>query len=91
MIAGINRGGTIGPRTALSGTIGAARTADRREVPALAVNQGVALIGGQPAVSGYTPAAKAAMKWLKEHRKALAPKKAGRGLRRQPERSDLCR
>lgn len=69
VISGVNTGQNVGPAVDLSGTVGAARTAARRGIPALAVSQGVAT------VPDFATGSKAAAKWLKEHRKALAPKK----------------
>ena len=45
VISGINLGQNMGPVNALSGTVGAARTAARRGVPAIATSQGVASTG----------------------------------------------
>ena len=72
VISGINKGQNVGPGVEQSGTVGAARTAARRGVPALAVSQGYAT-GLE--VPDYGPGVRAAVKWLKEHRKALASKK----------------
>ena len=71
VISGINKGQNVGPGVPFSGTIGAARTAARRVLPALAVSQGYAT---DLEVPDYAPGARAAVKWLKEHRKALASK-----------------
>jgi 5'-nucleotidase len=76
VISGINEGQNVGPGIDLSGTVGAARTAARRGIPALAINQGIALIDGELTVPDYAPSVRAAVKWLKEHRKALTPKKS---------------
>jgi len=72
VISGINAGSNVGPGVPQSGTIGAARTAARRGLPALAVSQGFVTDLGE--ISDYAPGARAAVKWLKEHRKALASK-----------------
>jgi 5'-nucleotidase len=65
VLSGINQGQNLGTLSDLSGTVGAARTAARHGIPALAVSQG---IGSPP---DFTAGAKWAVKWLKEHRKKL--------------------
>lgn len=72
VISGINFGQNIGPAVDLSGTVGAAKTAVRRGIPALAVSQGL----GDPA--DYPAGVKEAIKWLKAHRKEIAKAK-GKG------------
>lgn len=66
VVSGINEGQNLGPALDLSGTVGAARTAARAGVPALAVSQGLA---DDP---DYPEAAELAIDWVKEHRKRLA-------------------
>jgi 5'-nucleotidase len=44
VISGINEGQNIGPLSALSGTVGAARTARRKGVPSIATSQGGILV-----------------------------------------------
>lgn len=66
VIAGINEGQNVGPLVEISGTVGAARAAARRGVPALAVSQGA----GQP--FDYEQGAELVVRWLEEHRDALA-------------------
>ncbi len=68
VISGVNQGQNVGAAVDLSGTVGAARTAARRGIPALAVSQGIAT------VPDFATGSKAAAKWLKSHRKALTAK-----------------
>jgi 5'-nucleotidase len=68
--SGINQGQNLGPVAYVSGTVGAARTAVRRGVPALAVSQGT----GEP--PDYPAGVRQAAAWVKEHRKALTKKTA---------------
>lgn len=72
VISGINNGQNLGATLAESGTVGAARTAVRRGIPALAISQG---LGDPP---DYATGAEQAINWLREHRKALTKAK-GRG------------
>ena len=69
VISGINEGQNIGPLTELSGTVGAARTAARAGIPALAVSQGILLDGGPE--PDYPVAVDLALDWVTEHREAL--------------------
>jgi 5'-nucleotidase len=66
--SGINEGQNLGPVVNVSGTVGAARTAVRRGVPAVAVSQGLA----DP--PDYAAGVREAIKWVKKHRKALTRK-----------------
>jgi len=68
--SGINAGANLGPVTGVSGTVGAARTAVRRGVPAVAISQGTTE-GVQP---DYPAGVRQAVTWVKEHRKALTKK-----------------
>ena len=68
--SGINAGANLGPVTGISGTVGAARTAVRRGVPAVAISQGTTE-GVQP---DYPAGVRQAVTWVKEHRKALTKK-----------------
>jgi 5'-nucleotidase len=72
VMSGINAGQNLGSLTDLSGTVGAARAAATRGLPAVAFSQG---LGDAPQ---YDSTAKLAVDWLKQHRAALAkaPKKA---------------
>jgi 5'-nucleotidase len=65
VVSGINEGQNLGPALEISGTVGAALTAARDGVPALAVSQG---LGDEP---DYPEAAELAIDWVKEHRKRL--------------------
>jgi 5'-nucleotidase len=66
VISGVNLGQNLGPLTDISGTVGAARTAAREGIPALAVSQGL------PDPPDYAAGVKQAIRWFKEHRRALA-------------------
>jgi 5'/3'-nucleotidase len=66
VISGINEGQNLGPLVDVSGTVGAARAAVRRGVPALAVSQG----RGQ--TFDYDVAADLVVQWLAENRAAVA-------------------
>ncbi len=68
--SGINAGANLGPVTSISGTVGAARTAVRRGVPAVAISQGTTE-GVEP---DYPAGVRQAVTWVKEHRKALTKK-----------------
>ena len=68
VMSGINIGQNMGTLVDLSGTVGAARMAARRGIPAVALSQG---IGDAPQ---YESAAKLAVAWLASHRAALAKK-----------------
>lgn len=65
VVSGVNEGQNLGPIVYASGTVGAARTAARRGIPALAVSQGF----GEPL--DYASAVELALDWLTEHRGAL--------------------
>ena len=68
VMSGINAGQNYGPITALSGTIGAARMAARRGIPAVAFSQQA---GNAPQ---FADTGKLAVAWLAKHRAALAKK-----------------
>jgi 5'-nucleotidase len=68
--SGVNAGQNLGPVVNISGTVGAARTAVRRGVPAVAISQGT----GEP--PDYASGVREAVRWVKEHRKALTKKGA---------------
>ncbi|HLM18727.1 MAG TPA: 5'/3'-nucleotidase SurE [Acidimicrobiia bacterium] len=68
VLSGINQGQNLGGVVDLSGTVGAARAASSRGIPALALSQG---LGDAPQ---YDNAAKLAVDWLAKHRTALAKK-----------------
>lgn len=65
VISGINEGQNLGTYVDISGTVGAARAAAQRGVPALAVSQGF----GEP--PDYPSGVEAALAWLAAHRAAL--------------------
>jgi 5'-nucleotidase len=65
VISGINEGQNLGPVVDASGTVGAARAAQRAGVPALAVSQG---IGDAP---DYAAAAELVVAWVEDNRAAL--------------------
>jgi 5'-nucleotidase len=65
VVSGINEGQNLGPVVDVSGTIGAARAGARRDVPALAVSQG---LGGD---LDYDVAAGLVTDWIAEHEEAL--------------------
>jgi 5'-nucleotidase len=65
VVSGINKGQNLGPVVDVSGTVGAARAAARRGVPALAVSQGV----GQDL--DYEVAAGLVTDWVESHADAL--------------------
>jgi 5'-nucleotidase len=68
VLSGINQGQNLGGVVDLSGTVGAARAAAARGIPALALSQG---LGDAPQ---YDYAAKLAVEWLAKHRAELAKK-----------------
>jgi 5'-nucleotidase len=72
VISGINEGQNLGKiADEVSGTVGAAKAAAQRGVPALGASQGL-LDGGAP---DFPSGVKAVLQWLKDHRKSLTPKK----------------
>jgi 5'-nucleotidase len=77
VISGINRGQNIGRGVEFSGTVGAAKTAVALGVPALALSQGSPL-KGEVEPPTYDGAVREAIKWVKQHRRALAKAK-GKG------------
>lgn len=66
VMSGVNAGQNIGPLTDVSGTVGAARAAVAKGVPALAVSQG---LGDPP---DFALGVKYALDWLDQNRAALA-------------------
>jgi 5'-nucleotidase len=71
VVTGANLGQNLGANTDASGTVGAARAAAQRGIPALAVSADLAS-------PDYATAAKLAADWVTEHRNELTtPKKAG--------------
>jgi 5'-nucleotidase len=67
VVSGINKGQNIGPLVPISGTVGAARAAARRGVPALAVS---AELADTP---DYDAGAYFAVAWVADHRDELDP------------------
>jgi 5'-nucleotidase len=66
VVSGVNFGANVGPLTAISGTVGAAKQAVRRGIPALAVSQGSAAKPDYP--SGVTQA----IAWFRSNRSKLS-------------------
>lgn len=69
VISGINHGQNIGPAVELSGTVGAARTAARRGIPALAISQG---LPGEGVEFDFAASVDAVLTWLDANRDSLA-------------------
>jgi 5'-nucleotidase len=67
VVSGVNEGQNLGPLVDISGTVGAARVAAQRGIPALAVSQGL----GTPEPD-YASGVAAAIAWIDEHRDDLA-------------------
>ena len=72
VVSGINSVENIGPSVPLSGTVGAARTAARRGIRALAVSQGA---GNPP---DYPASASLAVDWLQQHRTELLARRGAK-------------
>lgn len=66
VVSGVNEGQNVGPFAALSGTVGAARTAIRNGVPAVATSAGV----GETADFEY--GAQLVVDWIEDNREAIA-------------------
>ncbi|HEX5615728.1 MAG TPA: 5'/3'-nucleotidase SurE [Acidimicrobiia bacterium] len=73
VVSGSNEGQNIGPLVDVSGTVGAARTAARRGIPALAVSQGL----GEP--PQFSVSAELVVSWVEEHRAELLDHDAAAG------------
>jgi len=67
VVSGINFGQNIGPLSALSGTVGAARAAAHVGLPAVAISQGIDN-GSQP---NFAQSASQLVHWVQAHRAAL--------------------
>ena len=65
VIAGINQGANLGPFVNLSGTVGAARAAATRGLPALATSEGT------PTVTNFGDGVTATLQWVKGNRAKL--------------------
>jgi 5'-nucleotidase len=72
VVSGVNLGQNLGSNTDLSGTVGAARAAAQRGVPALAVSADLAS-------PDFPTAAKLAATWVAQHRQQLAKKQKKSG------------
>lgn len=68
VVSGINEGQNIGPLIDLSGTVGAARAAANRGIPAIAVSQG---IGNETVDEDYPAAVEVVLAWIEENRDLL--------------------
>jgi 5'-nucleotidase len=71
VISGINHGENVGPSVDSSGTIGAARAAAARGIPALAVSE---VLNG--ANTDFTAGAALVLRWVDEHREDILSGKA---------------
>jgi 5'-nucleotidase len=69
VVSGSNLGQNLGPISEVSGTVGAARQAARRGIPALAISQ---QLGDNP---DFPTSAKLAVEWLKKNRKSFTKTK----------------
>lgn len=67
VIAGINAGANLGPFVDLSGTVGAARAAAQKGLPALATSQGT------PSVSDFRDGVAQTLSWVRSNRAKLKP------------------
>jgi 5'-nucleotidase len=70
VVSGINFGQNLGPALDLSGTVGAARAAASRGIPAVAASQGI----GDPV--DFPVTAKAVVKWITNNRSRLVAPRA---------------
>jgi 5'-nucleotidase len=70
VVAGINQGQNLGESVAISGTVGAAKAAATKGIPALAASQGIA------STMDYTTAARYVVDWVTAHRDQLVAGKA---------------
>lgn len=66
VVSGVNAGENVGPFVELSGTVGAARTAARKGIPAVAVSAGLNDSG-----AGFSAAAELIVEWIEDNRDAL--------------------
>lgn len=67
VIAGIDSGANLGPFVDLSGTVGAARAAAQKGLPALATSQGT------PTVANFADGVSQTIAWVKKNRTHLKP------------------
>ncbi|CAO5151880.1 5'-nucleotidase [Frankia sp. AiPs1] len=73
VVSGINEGQNLGPVVDLSGTVGAARAAAQRGIPALAASEGLG------DTYDYGPAVTQVLSWVSAHRAALLATPAAGG------------
>ncbi len=73
VVSGINEGQNLGPVVNLSGTVGAARAAAQRGIPALAASEGLG------DTYDYAPGAAQVVAWITAHRAALLATAAAGG------------
>lgn len=71
VVSGVNKGQNVGPLAAISGTVGAARTAIRQGVPAVAASAG--LSDG----TDFAAAADLVVEWIEENRDVIADGSVG--------------
>jgi len=76
VVSGINYGENVGPLANVSGTVGAARAALQRGIPALAVSQGV----DDGVGPNFSQGAEQLTTWVQKNRDALLAPKSGGGL-----------
>jgi 5'-nucleotidase len=65
VVSGVNRGQNVGPLASISGTVGVARTAARRGIPAVASSAGL------DPLADYAAGAELVAEWITEHRSEL--------------------
>lgn len=71
VVSGVNQGQNVGPLAAVSGTLGAARTALRRGIPAVAGSAGL------EGLADYALGAQLIVTWITEHRAEVADGSVG--------------
>jgi 5'-nucleotidase len=69
VVSGVNEGQNIGPLVDVSGTVGAARAAAQRNIPAIAVSAGLTV---NDVPENYPAAVEAALSWLRDNVAAVA-------------------
>lgn len=72
VVSGVNEGQNIGPLASISGTVGVARAAIRRGVPAIAASAGAAFDEAQ-----FRVAVDMVTQWIEDHRAALVAGEGG--------------
>lgn len=73
VVAGVNNGVNLGPLAAISGTVGAARAALERGIPALAASQGA----DDDLAPDYPTGASEVRTWVQSHRSSLVDRTYG--------------